>query len=261
MTMLYRGATSAGPSNRIWRPTFMEPTQYFGWFDNFLHPEVVSSGYATYNDTGVTFLEYFANDELGGGMEVAGNDADEDEGSIQTAPAFQIDANGNLGVVAFEARIKKASIADGALCFFAGLAENGYAAADALVDATGEMKDADFIGFRNKADAGEEMDFVYMLNGQTLTEPIANVQTMVADTWYKVGFVFDPAYPADKKIKVFVDNVEQTTYVTQTNLDTATGSAFPAGQAMGAAFATKTTLVGESKAQISMLYAFQQVQA
>ena len=55
------------------------------------------------------------------------------------------------------------------------------------------------------------------------------VATMVADTFMKLGFVYDPLAPTAKRITVYVDGVASTTYVTGTNIATAT---FPDGEEM-----------------------------
>jgi hypothetical protein len=90
----------------------------------------------SYIDTGVT-IKSLAVQDLSEGehgiLEVAGNDADNDEGSITTG--------GNVGTIglisdtaaqakrlAFECRIKKASVDDNACAFFVGLSEEGLSA-------------------------------------------------------------------------------------------------------------------------------------
>ena len=54
------------------------------------------------------------------------------------------------------------------------------------------------------------------------------IQVPVADTYYKLGFIFDPEAPADKRITWYADNEEQTTYVTETVIEAA--SVFPTDQ-------------------------------
>jgi hypothetical protein len=95
------------------------------------------------------------------------------------------------------------------------------------VDNTGEVKDADMIGFRVKHDNGEELDFVYRKNGQSVVEAIANIQALAADTYIKLGFLLNPSAEPAKRIKLFVNGSELTTYITDTNIEAAT---FPAGE-------------------------------
>jgi hypothetical protein len=60
---------------------------------------------------------------------------------------------------------------------------------------------------------------------------------LVADTYVKVGFVYDPSAVDDKKIKLFVDGVEQALGVTATQIATAT---FPDAEELAMLLATKT---------------------
>jgi hypothetical protein len=214
--------------------------RYF--FDDFLnHPAHISAqtigNYASYIDTGVTLKQ--SASEPTGALEVAGNDADNDEGSIISGGGaggmVALDATG-AGRVAFECRFKKASIADNALGFFVGLSEESSQAANALVDNTGVVADKDFIGFSVLADDGDSLDFTWRTSGQTV-QVHADIATMAADTYMKMGFLYDPAHPDDKKIKIFIDNgVEESVYVTKTQLAAAT---FPDDEELCLFLATK----------------------
>ena len=223
------------------------------FFDDFLnHPAHISAqtigNYSTYIDTGVT-LKQSASDATGA-IEVAGNDADNDEGIVTTGGnsggMVAIDATGS-GRIAFECRIKKASVADNACAFFVGLAEEGLAAAETLVDNTGEIADKDMVGFRVKHDNGEEIDFAWNKASGSIQEH-ANIHTMVADTYVKLGFLYDPSNHAnDKQIKLFVDGVEESVYVTQTQLEAST---FPDDEELAILLATKVGAAAESKLQM-----------
>jgi hypothetical protein len=142
----------------------------------------------------------------------------------------------------FECRIKKSSVADNTCAFAIGLASgvNDTRAADngLLEDDTGDIVDSiSFIGFRNKHDNGEELDFVYQDGAQTApTEAAANCATLAADTYVKLGFYYNPNAIAARRITLFVDNAQLGTYVTQTNIDTST---FPEDDMMGFVFGTK----------------------
>ena len=239
--MLFRSNWSVGLGGRF-------------FFDDFMnYPAHISAqtigNYATYIDTGVTLKQ--AAGEATGAIEVAGNDADNDEGIITTGGnsggMVAIDATG-AGRIAFECRIKKASIADNALSFFVGLAEEGLAAANTLVDDTGALASKDMIGFSTLHDAGEELDFTWRTAGET-TQVHANIADMVADTYMKMGFLYDPGnHPDDKKIKIFIDNgVEESVYVTQTNL---AASTFPDDEELALLLSTKVGAAAESKLQM-----------
>lgn len=231
-----------------------DPTQGVFFFDDFLNfsqhiSDQDTQQYAGYIDTGVTLKQLPV---VGGVLEVAGNDADNDEGSITTG--------GNTGTLAvlsdvtstrsgplwFECRIKKASVADNALAFFVGLHEEGGAIADALVNDTGVVGDKDSIGFTVHHDNGEEINFHYKKAGATAQE-IANIATMVADTYIKLGFKFDPRQPVESRIRVFVNNVEYSTKVTH---DQMVASTFPDNEELALLLATKVGAAAESKFQM-----------
>jgi hypothetical protein len=154
----------------------------------------------------------------------------------------------------FESRFKVSSVADDVLAIFVGLMEENGAVHNAKVDTTGVTIDNDFIGFNtihyNSGTAvtstptitpvtgqAASLQAVYKKDGQTLQVPIAAAGTLVADTWIKAGFVYDPAAPASKRIAFYVNNVEQTTYVTDTDMNAST---FPDGEEMGFTAIAKT---------------------
>jgi len=193
--------------------------------------------YASYIDTGVT-IQQIATDRYGV-LQIAGDDADNDEGSIttggNTGGLAVIGDSGAEGKLWFEARIAKSTIADNGKAFFVGLAEEGLAGADTLVNDTGAFADKDCFGFRVLQDNGEEVDLVWKKAGQTVQE-VANIATMAADTYIKLGFIFDPSAPTTKRIRLFINNVEYTTYITGTNIAAAT---FPDGEELALLLATK----------------------
>ena len=252
------GPSSAQPrglSSRIWgRLPIKNWSVGLGggrfFYDDFLnHPAHISTqtigSYGSYIDTGVTLKQ--ADGEPTGAIEIAGNDADNDEGSIISGGGaggmVALDATG-AGRVAFECRFKKASIGDNGLAFFVGLSEESSQAAEALVDNTGVVADKDFIGFSVLQDDGDSLDFTWRTSGQTV-QVHADIATMVADTYMKMGFLYDPAHPADKRIKIFVDNgVEESVYVTSTQMAAAT---FPDDEELCLFLTTK---VGTGSAEV-----------
>lgn len=138
-------------------------------------------------------------------------------------------------IVAYEARFRVSSVADDVLAVFLGLGEEGLAAVDTKADNTGALADKDYIGFdsvhANSGTAGTnaKLNFVYNeASGAGPVTAISTVQTMVADTWYKVGFIYDPYEQPSKRIKIFVDGVEQSTHVTDANIIDSTK--FPDGE-------------------------------
>lgn len=172
-----------------------------------------------------------------------------------TAPFLIGNTSGADWKLWFEARIRKSTIADDGLAFAIGLAQVNRAADDGLLaDNTGDIVDSiSFIGFRNLHDNGEELDFVYQDAAQTApTEVIAAISdgTLVASTWVKVGFLYDPKGPSSKKIKIFVNNKEQSTYVTTTNIDAAT---FPENDALSPVFGVKNGTAAVASGDIDWL--------
>ena len=142
---------------------------------------------------------------------------------------------GNIGTISdasgakkmiFEARVSLAQIGNNGGAVFVGLAEEGLNAADTKAN-TGIMKDKDFIGFNTIDADGDSIDFIYRKEGEAQQTVISGVHVPVADTFVKLGFVYNPAWDSAKKIRIFVDNVEQSTYVTGTNI---AASTFPDGE-------------------------------
>jgi hypothetical protein len=210
-------------------------------------------GLVTYQDTGVTVGPSANTDNSQGEfgvLVVAGNDADNDEGHIELVGSLvRIDPTaGHRSVVAIEARIKKASVANDALAIAIGLGEPGFAAADGLVDNTGALASKDFVGFQTLHASGSEIDAIYRKAGQTLAQVKDNAATMVADTWIKLGVVYDPNGPQNQKLKFFVDGVELGESVTDAII--AAGTVFPTDEEMVPVFLTKVGAAAESTAQI-----------
>lgn len=204
-------------------------------------------GALTYQDTGVTIQ---GSSVLDAGLEIAGNDADNDEGVIGSAAgaiAVISDTEADKKMVGFEISVSKASIADNALSFFAGLMEPGQVGANALVDDTGAVKDADFVGFSCLAADGDALSTVYRKAGGALQTVKADAATLVAGEYVKLGMVYDPSAPAERKITFYVNGVDTGTYVTATDIAAAT---FPDGETLGWVFATKVGAAAESKAHI-----------
>lgn len=104
---------------------------------------------------------------------------------------------------------------------FIGLADDNLSATNILLDDSDALADNNLIGFK-KTEAAATLTFVYKADGQTAQVPISNAGSMVADTYKRVGFKLDNTNPAAKRITVYVDGVELTTYVTKTNMDAVT---------------------------------------
>jgi hypothetical protein len=194
-----------------------------------------------------------------GVLEVSGNDADNDEGHIAFGAGggnFVIDDNftGNTGRVFFEARFKTATIADDGCAFFLGLGL-GPVAAEYLTDNAGALvATGAFIGLQRLNDDGDKADIIFQEVSQTLQQVTANALTLVANTWYKFGFTYDPSRENAKKIKFYLDGAEQSTYVTATQINAAT---FPESVALQPMLLTKVGTAAEAKFSLDWVCATQ----
>ncbi len=226
--------------------------------DDFMCPKAADTytdvysemAYTSYIDTGGTLLGLA--DEPGGVLALAMDDTDNDEiwleagdGTIQLGQIS--DTAGSDYLTAFECRIKFSSITNGVCSFFAGLATPGTGAANALVDDTGAIKaTTSFLGFRNLLD-GDNIQCIYqavadsaaVINKSTVHDAAGDTYAVVADTYVKLGFIYDPSAVTAKRITWYVDNVEQSTYVTGTQIATAT---FPDAEALTFLFGYKNTI-------------------
>jgi hypothetical protein len=197
--------------------------------------------YAVYQDTG--------------GTNTLGQDPDDEHGALKIVLSGTaneeawIQAGGNLGpaynfiipsvavphTIAFEARIKKSAIATGGM--FVGMGEPGMAVANTIADG-GTIVDKDYIGFFVPEADADGLDFVYnKASGANPTINNADVHTVVADTYVKVGWLYHYKNPAAKQIKVFVNGVIQSDFVTRTEIADTTN--FPGGEEMNVLFGGK----------------------
>ena len=141
------------------------------------------------------------------------------------------DTAANKKLVVFEARFRVGQIGN-TYNMFLGLGEEGLAVNNGFFDDSAAIADKDYIGFYVTEAAGATLKFGYNLAGATDVVTIAALQTLVADTWYSVGFVHDPDEQPSRRLAVYLDGVKQSTYVTDTNIATSSGSAFPDGQGL-----------------------------
>lgn len=187
--------------------------------------------YTGYIDSGNTIAQLAT--EVGGVARLLTDTTDNDEVWLQPGTATSVfgkisDTAGDDKMLAFEARIRLLKVTD-TYNVFVGLMEEGCAAADTITDA-GALADKDYIGFSITESDGDALKFVYKKSGQTAQTVLTYGTALALNTWYKVGFLYDPKAPTSKRIKIFVDNVEQSTYVTGTNIAAAT---FPDGEELG----------------------------
>lgn len=255
------GAIGRGLSPAIWQAygfiggNFNDPSLIPFFFDDFAAmPKMASAtaqaGYYTYQDTGVTIQGCAAADNSEGEfgvLEIAGNDADNDEGHIELGAGVQglvrLDTTaGERCVVAWEARIKRTSVTDDHTAFAFGIGEPAFCAAEGLVNDTGAMVAAgkDFIGFQALCASNDEIDAIYTIGGTaTVNQVTDNAATSVADTWMKFGCVYDPRAEANRKLKYFIDGAEISYTTAVTDAIITAGTAFPTDEEMTLVLLTK----------------------
>ncbi len=225
----------------------------------------IPQGYQRYIDTSNTIRLAAATSTNYFGTVALATDATDNDGPVMhrvvgTNAASSVLARFNIGNTTgesfplwFEARLKKSSVTDNQCAFAIGLVSGIHSAVAAdnglLDDNAGDIVDSiSFIGFRAKHDNGEELDFVYQDGAQTApTEVIANIASLTADTYFKVGFYFDPQADSSQRITIYYNGMPQSTYVTATQIDAATFPEhdmldFVVGSKNGEATATTLTL-------------------
>lgn len=201
-------------------------------------------GWYAYADTGVT-IKPLGGQTKGtafGVLQIAGADADNDEGWMQLgdnlANPFNFDTSYPLW---FEARIRLPVVTDFGL--FVGLAEEGLAAANTLIDDTGEIASKDMVGFRVLTATPTQLDAVYRTAGGSVVVHDSAVQTIAAATWYKVGMYSDGV-----RIWYWVDGVK-----TETTGALLSASGFPDSEKLSPIFGIKTGAVVEKKFDIDWI--------
>jgi len=187
------------------------------------------SGYRCYASIGASLTR--VTGEPGGIIKFEAGDTADDSMIISTGELVALSDSGgsNNKKTVFETRIKLTTIVQGSV--FVGLGSQVMVADGGLIASGGApIATAAAIGFNVDEGDVDGIDFIYQAANTADVRHINPVKVAVADTWYKLGFVFDPAAPDSKKIKVYVDNVEQTTYVTDALMAVA---AFPEDEYMG----------------------------
>lgn len=208
-----------------------------GNYNYFLSASCTIAGVATDGDTGgnvVISLDGTANHA---GAIIGG-------GGVQAQAALRSAQAGTR--LAFEARFKISSITDDVINCAVGLANPGIGVVGGLVNTTGELiSTADFIGFHSLNTNGgttgtnAKLNTEFQDSGEVKQTVQAAAKTLVAATYVKVGFKYNPsnAIPPAKRIKFFVDGVEQSSYVTDTQMAAAT---FPDNEALALCAFCKT---------------------
>jgi len=213
----------------------MDPAVGFHFFEDFLF---LACDDTTRNPSAVKWVSDTATDGItlpklaGGVINVQAGGVDENETYIQwgqpaglvCAPFGITDASGKP--LFFEARVKAVELTQFGI--FVGLAEEGAAVANFLVDATGAIVDKDYIGFRLCVATPLAWDFVWRKNGE-----VGQVRFAVAvngGDWHTLSFWFDGLHT----VTPYANGVAKTANPTS-------GVTFPSAQLMSPIIAIKTT--------------------
>lgn len=167
----------------------------YHFHDDFLNGPLVAAGaeaaagtYRGFADTGGSVA---TGDEVGGTL-VLSSDGDNEGASFRTSVApFQISRS--HGKLWFEARIKSSTITDTKHGIFLGLMEDVALTATVPITAAGAIADKNVVGFHRLEGDGDMFDTVYKADGVTQVTVGSDAVTIVADTYVKLGFIYDPA--------------------------------------------------------------------
>jgi len=192
-------------SNGVWSKCPLAQIRFCNagmWFFDDFHnvPNFTSAtardGYVTYQDSGVTIQSLLTDRH--GVLEIAGADAANDEGSITLARSGLVEFQSTRATARdlwFEARLRITAWPESGL--FIGLAPEGNAVADVMVNTTGVLKTAtlSLVGFHMMADDPDGLDAVYKTAGVATRYVVKDVAKALAlDEWFKVGLYYHYPY-------------------------------------------------------------------
>lgn len=102
----------------------------------------------------------------------------------------------------YEARFKVSTVGNEDHGLFIGLAEEGLSAINGVIaETTGALQDKDIVGFHTLAADGDDLAISFRKEGQdAVTQD--DVIEIAADTWYKVGFKYEPQH---NEIHIYLD--------------------------------------------------------
>lgn len=242
----YQGATSTGdnsalPSASLWQQCDAEMNRPGLWFghdfadfaDAVYTSEAIPTtvdpfqGYRVFSDTGGLFTAVDAE----GGVRTLGSDGD-NEGSSVARGLYPYKIIQDAGELIFEGRVKASTIADTKNGFFLGLIEDVAMTAITPIAAAGTIADQNLVGFHRLEGDGDAVDTIYKANGVTQVTLQADAVTLVADTYVKLGMVFNRK--RDNVLRFYKNGLELgTTY----SVPSAAGTDFPNDVRLGWIFA------------------------
>jgi hypothetical protein len=186
----------------------------FGYWDDFcglvMLPTITTEigvatapvNYKFFGSAGATIVQ--ETDEDGGVWTLTETTTNESVSMATESVPFRV-AN-TKKIIGFECRIKVSTINDTGGNFFFGLHEDQSLAAAVPISASGTMVDANFIGFQRLEADGDVVEATYKANGVTQVVPVADAKTLVADTYVKCGFLYDP--DIDDQLRFFINGLE-----------------------------------------------------
>lgn len=164
-------------------------------------------GYKSYQDSGCTITQIsYAASQSPGVIKLLQDGTDNDDCNMEcgfgTGAMFSITAGQRLF---YECRFAVSEVA--ANNFFFGLAEVGTTVTDGLITDSNALlatsSGKTIVGFNKLVAAPATLTTVYGTAAATATVHNSAAKTLVADTWYKAGFMFDGSY-----LHYYVNGVE-----------------------------------------------------
>lgn len=168
----------------------------------------------------------------GQGGEIVITEATDDEGiNLRTLTTPYKIARG-CKKLWFEARLKLLNITDSKAGVFIGFMENAAGSATVPIAADGTLADQNLVGFHHVEGDGDKFDTVYKANGVAAVTVQADAVPVVADTYVKLGMVFDPLQDkaGTNRLVFYYDGIR---LATSKEIPSAAGTDFPNDVGLG----------------------------
>jgi hypothetical protein len=238
--------TTAYPSPVIWADCPVneiahDPSTGFHYYDSFENyvstatTVINASGYPVFEgDSAIDGVAGSSAGELAVKSTTNNEGASLQVGGTKGAP-FVIPADSTGGKLWFEARVKVNDISNDVGQLYIGLAGEAAGTADFGLGG-GDIGDFDVLGFLRHEEDGDTFDIITQKTSAGFDTILADAVTLVADTYIKVGFVYEPNGDNAKKIKFYTNGAELTSYVGKASGDAtvylADSTNFPGGEEM-----------------------------
>lgn len=260
--------TTRNPSPAIWSTCpvselLAHPEKGFHFFDDFSEfplkgTQTTQIGFSKYKifaganaSTIISGASQVNSVNIQGGAGLKFNQAANNDATslAQAYPrAFITGLNTTSRRVWFEARIAATTLAANAAGFFLGLAETNLWTLSATVPFNAASASLDnsaaAIGFfKDEVTLPTTVHSSVSDRATSFTDINAAITTMTANTFVKLGFVYDPDIAGGDAIKFYVDNILDATRYTKTNITATTNLK---ANALGPIFAVIADTVGSS---------------